>query len=87
MNAGRYVVIHPRALEVFRRRAGKSVAQVLIDAGIDAPGFRERIRGEGFGLSDVARLAQALDTTPRELTTTSTVLAAAERLRRPRVAP
>lgn len=82
MHAHARTPLDPRALEILRRRVGKSVSQVLRDAEMDADDFRDRIRGEGFGRQEVSRLARALETTPRQLTTTSTVVATAHRLRR-----
>ncbi len=75
------VTLHPRALERFRRLSGKSVSRILLDVGMNAIEFRTCIHG-GFTLNDVARLADALGTTPRELTTASTVQATADQLRR-----
>ncbi|KQY73822.1 hypothetical protein ASD13_17045 [Microbacterium sp. Root1433D1] len=76
------VFLHPRALETFRRRTGRSVAQVLDDAQMDVLDFRARIHHLGFERGEANRLALALDTTLRELATTSTVFATAERIRR-----
>ncbi|MFB7842633.1 hypothetical protein [Microbacterium sp. NPDC056052] len=81
MNREVRVALHPRALERFRGRSGKSVARVLLDVGMNATDFSTCIRG-GFTLDDVARLAEALGTTSRELTTASAVLATADQLRR-----
>ena len=77
------VVIHARALERFRRRSGKSVTQVLGETGMSVADLSAGVRGGGFTLTDLARLAEALETTPRDLATASTVLTAAENLRRP----
>lgn len=81
------VVIHARALERFRRRTGKPAAQILAEAGITAAELRVGVRGAGFTLADLERVAHALDTTPRDLATASTVLTAAESLRCPRSSP
>ncbi|MDR2322545.1 MAG: hypothetical protein LBE60_12945 [Microbacterium sp.] len=75
------VALHPRALERFRDRSGKSVSRILFDVGMNATDFRTCIHG-GFTLNNVARLADALGTTPRELITASTVQATADQLRR-----
>ncbi|WP_341977229.1 hypothetical protein LTA6_001589 [Microbacterium sp. LTA6] len=75
------IVIHVHALERFRRRNGKSVTQVLGEVGMTAADLNAGVRGGGFTLADLARLAEALDTTPRDLATASTVLTAAENLR------
>lgn len=81
MNREVRVALHPRTLERFRNRSGKSVSRVLFDVGMNAMDFRTCVHG-GFTLNDVARLADALGTTPRELTTASTVQATADQLRR-----
>lgn len=75
------MVIHAQALERFRRRTGKSVAQILGEAGMTAADMRAGVSGAGFTLAGLERVAHALGTTPRDLATASTVLTAAESLR------
>lgn len=72
--------LHVRALEHYRRRAGKSRTEVLEAAGISHERFEELRTTSSFTIDDVARLAVALETTPRELSTLSAVLTAREQL-------
>lgn len=72
--------LHVRALEHYRRRAGKSRSEVLAAAGITVERFEVLRVTSSFTIDDIARLAQALETTPRELSTLSAVLTVREQL-------
>lgn len=76
--------VHPRALEKHRRAAGLTVTEVLTAAEMSTRYFSSRLHTQTFSLDDIARLAAALDTTPRALATTTTVVLAAEGLDAPR---
>ncbi|KQQ65329.1 hypothetical protein [Microbacterium sp. Leaf320] len=79
--------VHPAALERFRARVGRSAAVVVWDAGIDPGEFRARLAGPGFTPGQVAALAAALETTPREILSASKLQFTAESIRLPHILP